>query len=222
MRETGCFIEAKKPDASSKRPLPFFIVQGPNEKMVNQATIRIQQLLMSSMMRHEKKLRCDDEESTQRNQFLELKVADIEEYGDGDGDGDGSTDEKDRMIEKLTRKNTEKDDFIETLSAKIDELESTNKGLLIKVLRGAKKSDTKKKHLIVCRGCGVEELSEKPLSIYVCRVCRDKMIAETNADSDSEADSDSDSDSDDGIKINMGERAKKVRFNPKKMVSHNN
>ena len=127
MRETGCFIKAEKPNASAGRPLPFFAVQGPHEKAVNQATIRIQGLLMKSMMRHEKKYKDETGELSQRNQFLELKVADAEENRtDSDEEADGCSaslgDEKDRWIEKLTRKLTEKDQEIEQLKKEVSEL----------------------------------------------------------------------------------------------------
>lgn len=127
MRETGCFIKAEKPNASANRPLPFFVVQGPNEKAVNQATIRIQRLLMNSMMRNEKKYKDETSELSQRNQFLELKVADIDENGrDSDEEADACTtsvgNEKDRWIEKLTRKVTEKDQEIEQLKKEVAEL----------------------------------------------------------------------------------------------------
>jgi hypothetical protein len=123
MRETGCFIKAEKPNASAGRPLPFFAVQGPHEKAVNQATIRIQRLLMKSMMRHEKKYKDETGELSQRNQFLELKVADDEENrADSDAEADGCTDsvgnENDLWIEKLT----EKDQEIEALKKEIARL----------------------------------------------------------------------------------------------------
>ena len=95
MRETGCFIKAEKPNASEGRPLPFFVVEGPHEKAVNQATIRIQRLLMNSMIRNEKKYNDENRELSERNQFLELKIADIEENGSDIGAETNDSDSED-------------------------------------------------------------------------------------------------------------------------------
>jgi hypothetical protein len=127
MRETGCFIKVEKPNSSAGRPLPFFVVQGPHEKAVNQATIRIQRLLMNSMMRNDKKYKDETGELSQQTQFLELKIADLEANGcDVEGDVDGASDEKDLWIERLTRKVTEKDQEIEALKKEIDRLKAEN------------------------------------------------------------------------------------------------
>jgi len=123
MRETGCFIKAEKPNASAGRPLPFFVVQGPHEKAVNQATIRIQRLLMNSMMNSFKVYKDETEQLSERNQFLELKVADNEENRSDGFTCDGvSSNEKDLLIETLTRKVTEKDQEIEQLKKEVAEL----------------------------------------------------------------------------------------------------
>ena len=50
MVETGCFIKAENANVSEGRPLPFFHVEGLNEKMVNQAALQIQSMLMTPMM----------------------------------------------------------------------------------------------------------------------------------------------------------------------------
>jgi len=119
MRETGCFIKAEKPNASDGRPLPFFVVQGHHEKAVNQATIRIQRLLLNSMMRNEKKSKEETGELSQRNQFLELKVADTaENASDSGAEADEDFNEKDLFIKKLT----EKDQEIEALKKEVAEL----------------------------------------------------------------------------------------------------
>ena len=119
IQETGCFIKAEKPNASDGRPLPFFVVQGPHEKAVNQATIRIQRLLLNSMMRNEKKSKEETGELSQRNQFLELKVADTaENASDSGAEADEGFNEKDLLIKKLT----EKDQEIEALKKEVVEL----------------------------------------------------------------------------------------------------
>jgi hypothetical protein len=82
VEETGCFIKAEKSNVAEGRPLPFFHIEGPNEKMVNQATIRIQTMLMTSMMRNEKTIKSQIDELVQQNQFLELKVVDQTEEAD--------------------------------------------------------------------------------------------------------------------------------------------
>ena len=120
--ETGCFIKAEKANVGEGRPLPFFHIEGPNEKMVNQATIRIQTMLLTSMMRNEKTLKSQNEELSQQNQFLELKVADQDE-------DDGTGDEKDVWIDKLTRTLVEKEIYIEKLNAKLNAEILTNSRL---------------------------------------------------------------------------------------------
>ena len=120
--ETGCFIKAEKANVSEGRPLPFFHIEGPNEKMVNQATIRIQTMLLTSMMRNEKTLKSQNEELSQQNQFLELKVADQDE-------DDATGDEKDVCLSKLTRTLVEKEIYIEKLNAKLNAEILTNSRL---------------------------------------------------------------------------------------------
>ena len=82
MFETGCNITARKPSPTEGRPFPFFSIEGPHEKAVNQATIRIQKLILSSMMRHEKNIQKEISETVERNQFLELKLSDQDEQND--------------------------------------------------------------------------------------------------------------------------------------------
>ena len=53
--DTGCKIRSMKPDRDRRKPLPYFLIEGPNEKSVNQATIRVQGLLLTSMMNAERK-----------------------------------------------------------------------------------------------------------------------------------------------------------------------
>jgi hypothetical protein len=122
MEETGCFIKAEKANVAEGRPLPFFHIEGPNEKMVNQATIQIQSMLMTSMMRNEKTLKSQNEEMTRQTNFLEMKVADQDE-------DDGTSDEKDVWIDKLTRKLVEKEIYIEKLNAKLNAEILTNSRL---------------------------------------------------------------------------------------------
>ena len=122
MEETGCFINAEKANVAEGRPLPFFHIEGPNEKMVNQATIQIQSMLMTSMMRNEKSLKSQNEEMTRQTNFLEMKVADQDE-------DDGTSDEKDVWIDKLTRKLVEKEIYIEKLNDKLNSEILTNSRL---------------------------------------------------------------------------------------------
>jgi len=77
--ETGCFIQVKRRDPKNGRPMPFVLIQGPNEKSVNQATIRVQGLIIKSMMAKETTQASEINDLGQQNQFLELKIADREE-----------------------------------------------------------------------------------------------------------------------------------------------
>jgi len=81
MRETGCFIQAEKPNSTLGRHLPFFVIKGQNEKFVNQATIRIQRLLMRSMIRKEQSAHNKSCELFSKIQELELKVSYLEDNG---------------------------------------------------------------------------------------------------------------------------------------------
>ena len=74
--ETGCFIQVKRKDPTNGRPMPFVLIQGPNEKAVNQATIQVQAMIMKSMMKKEIDQASEINDLGQQNQFLELKVAD--------------------------------------------------------------------------------------------------------------------------------------------------
>ena len=126
MGETGCFIKAENANVSEGRPLPFFHIEGLNEKMVNQAALQIQSMLMTSMMRNEKSLKSQNEEMTRQTNFLEMKVVDqdvdqdVDQGVDQDVD-DGTGDEKDVLIDSLTSKLAEKDQQIASLITTLDE-----------------------------------------------------------------------------------------------------
>ena len=49
--DTRCFIQVKRRDPQNGRPMPFVLIQGQNEQLVNQATIRVQAMIMKSMMK---------------------------------------------------------------------------------------------------------------------------------------------------------------------------
>jgi len=51
--KTGTRITTHKADHARKLPLPYFLVEGPHQKAVNEATIQIQSLLLTSMMNAE-------------------------------------------------------------------------------------------------------------------------------------------------------------------------
>jgi hypothetical protein len=78
MTETGCFIQEKQPEIEYGRPTAYFYVEAPHEKALNQATIRIQRLLINSMMRNDKKLKSETEALGQENQHLQLIIANLE------------------------------------------------------------------------------------------------------------------------------------------------
>jgi len=78
MTETGCFIQEKPPEIEYGRPTAYFYVEAPHEKALNQATIRIQRLLINSMMRNDKKLKSETEALGQENQHLQLIIANLE------------------------------------------------------------------------------------------------------------------------------------------------
>jgi hypothetical protein len=120
IEETGCFIKAENANVSEGRPLPFFRVDGLNEKMVNQATIRIQTMLLTSMMRNEKTLKSQNEELTRQTKFLEMKVADEET----DVEDTGISDEKDVWIDRLSRKIVGKDQLSSLLDISKDPITS--------------------------------------------------------------------------------------------------
>ena len=51
--KTGTRITTHKADHARKLPLPYFLVEGPHQRAVNEATIQIQSLLLTSMMNAE-------------------------------------------------------------------------------------------------------------------------------------------------------------------------
>jgi hypothetical protein len=145
MEETGCFIKAEKPNAAEGRPLPFFIVEGPNEKMVNQATIKIQTMLMTSMMRNEKTLKSQNDEMGQQLQHLELKVSNQAEEVDGSEVAALITacDEKADWIDILIRKLAEKDKQLESLlDISKEVILLCDKEAIKKILEKARSKDT--------------------------------------------------------------------------------
>ena len=74
-----CFIKAMKADKENGLPLPYFLIEGSDERAVNHAIIKIQGLLLRSMCRTEKNLRDSNEEMDSKVQHLTLVVADREE-----------------------------------------------------------------------------------------------------------------------------------------------
>ena len=89
MGRFGCFIEAQKAQPLEGRPLPYFVVRGPHQKAVNQATIEIYRLLTTSMMNGEKKLKMENEtlgsklehadmSAIERNEKLAELVSDVD------------------------------------------------------------------------------------------------------------------------------------------------
>ena len=77
--EFGCFIKAMKPDKEKGLPLPYFIIEGTDERAVNHVIIKIQGLILRSMCRSEKELRSDLESKDREVQHLNLVVADRDE-----------------------------------------------------------------------------------------------------------------------------------------------
>ena len=74
MEETGCFIQAYHPSIEYSNTTPYFFVEAPNEKALNQATIRIQRLLLNSMMRKETTIISKLETVEKENQHLNLII----------------------------------------------------------------------------------------------------------------------------------------------------
>ena len=74
MTRFGCNIEEHKAQYELKRPLPYFLVQGPHMKAVNQATIEIYRLLTISLMNGEKKLKTEIEELVNESTHATLSV----------------------------------------------------------------------------------------------------------------------------------------------------
>ena len=77
--EFGCFIKVMKPDKEKGLPLPYFIIEGTDERAVNHVIIKIQGLILRSMCRSEKELRSDLESKDREVQHLNLVVADRDE-----------------------------------------------------------------------------------------------------------------------------------------------
>ena len=78
--ETGCFIQAKKPEPENSRPLPFFFVEGQNELQVLKCSIQIQGMLMKSLSRSEKQLNvmCTAMEEEIASMHLNAETCDVE------------------------------------------------------------------------------------------------------------------------------------------------
>ena len=79
MTRFGCYIESHKAQHDQNRPPPYFLIQGPHEKAVNQATIEIYRLLNTSMMNGEKKLKADIEEVVNESTHAKLLVHERDE-----------------------------------------------------------------------------------------------------------------------------------------------
>ena len=77
--EFGCFIKAMKPDKEKGLPLPYFLIEGNDERAVNHVIIKIQGLLLRSMCRTEKELRNENEDMDRKIQHLTLLVSDKED-----------------------------------------------------------------------------------------------------------------------------------------------
>ena len=79
MTRFGCYIQAHKAQHDQNRPLPYFLVQGPHEKAVNQATIEIYRLLNTSLMNGEKKHKAEIEELGNESTHAKLLVHERDE-----------------------------------------------------------------------------------------------------------------------------------------------
>ena len=74
--EFGCFIKAMKPDKEKGLPLPYFLVEGNDERAVNHVIIKIQGLLLRSMCRSERGFVSTISEMSSTIQHLTLVAAD--------------------------------------------------------------------------------------------------------------------------------------------------
>ena len=77
--EFGCFIKAMKPDKEKGLPLPYFLIEGNDERAVNHVIIKIQGLLLRSMCRTERGFVSTIKEMSSTVQHLTLVVADKED-----------------------------------------------------------------------------------------------------------------------------------------------
>ena len=71
-----------KADKENGLPLPYFLIEGSDERAVNHAIIKIQGLLLRSICRTEKNLRDSNEEMDRKIQQLTLSVATLSEQID--------------------------------------------------------------------------------------------------------------------------------------------
>ena len=78
-RQMGCLITSKRAEPERKRFKPYFLLEGYDERAIFMAAMRIQELLMESMMAMEQKQTSLITEIGQQNQHLNLAVADKED-----------------------------------------------------------------------------------------------------------------------------------------------
>ena len=76
--ETGCFIEYRKAEPHNNRPHPYIYINGITQKHINNATIKVQELILDLVQTKEKKMIREILDLSSRIQYLELLVADRE------------------------------------------------------------------------------------------------------------------------------------------------
>ena len=74
----GCFITSKQAEPERKRFKPYFLIEGYNERGVFMATIHIQGLLLESMTKIHETYRGEISDLGQKNQHLNLVIAEKE------------------------------------------------------------------------------------------------------------------------------------------------
>ena len=75
-QQMGCQITTKRAEPERKRFKPYFLIEGYNERSIFMAAMKIQELLMESMMTMDQKRISDINDLGQQNQYLNLVVAD--------------------------------------------------------------------------------------------------------------------------------------------------
>ena len=77
-QQFGCFITSKRSEPERKRFNPYFLIEGYNERSVFMATIHIQGLLLESMTKIHETYRSEISDLGQKNQHLNLVIAEKE------------------------------------------------------------------------------------------------------------------------------------------------
>ena len=86
-QQFGCFITSKRSEPERKRFNPYFLIEGYNERSVFMATIHIQGLLLESMTKIHETYRSEISDLGQKNQHLNLVIAEKENSLNNVNDG---------------------------------------------------------------------------------------------------------------------------------------